>query len=208
MDCWQPRMRIRIGLPCYNKSMPRPVAHGLAEVSQVYDIDLRTAVGCYTFRGRNMTLTDNCSMSQKLTGFDYYLAMDNDIIVTVDAIRKLLEKNLDIIGAAYMTRNDDINAKQIVAGYWDKTPGDSPRSLWINVSDVSVRRVDWIGMGCTLIKRSVFDKLEYPYFRHVMIRYNHSQEQTGEDIGFCLQCEKAGIQVYVDCDNRVEHMDH
>ena len=52
---------------------------------------------------------------------------------------------------------------------------------------------------------TVFGKLEFPWFRRGVIDCGDEAEEMGEDIGFCLQCAKADIPIYVDCDNVVGH---
>lgn len=57
--------------------------------------------------------------------------------------------------------------------------------------------VDEVGGASLFIHRSVFERIEPPWFFNV---YDHAWENNypGEDIGFCQKCREAGIQPYVD----------
>ena len=54
--------------------------------------------------------------------------------------------------------------------------------------------VDNGGLGCCLIAREVFERIEFPWFKFVARPDGH---QTGEDIYFFEKCAEAGIRPYV-----------
>lgn len=61
----------------------------------------------------------------------------------------------------------------------------------------------WCGLGCTLVKRKVFDVLERPYFRDDMqLRLNDMQwieapknRYGGQDIWFCCKAREKGFKI-------------
>lgn len=57
--------------------------------------------------------------------------------------------------------------------------------------------VDGIATGCIFLKRSVFDKLEKPYFE---FKYDPETRRLieGEDLGFCKKTAALGKQFYID----------
>lgn len=57
--------------------------------------------------------------------------------------------------------------------------------------------VDALATGCLFLKRSVFEKLEKPYFQ---FKYDPEtmQLREGEDLGFCLKVSKLGIRFFTD----------
>ena len=57
--------------------------------------------------------------------------------------------------------------------------------------------VDKVGFGAVLIKMSVFDKIQQPYF--VM------EGELGEDYYFCAKAKKAGFDIWVDTGSVVAH---
>ena len=67
-------------------------------------------------------------------------------------------------------------------------------------------KADYIGFGWVLIKKGVFEKLEYPWFAPRM-RYieNNIQDLCSEDVAFCLDAKNAGFEIWVDPKCRVGH---
>lgn len=59
-----------------------------------------------------------------------------------------------------------------------------------------LEKVDRIGTGIMLLKMSVFDKIEQPYFE--MRWLEEMQGYQGEDWCFVEKIEKAGIPIYID----------
>lgn len=61
----------------------------------------------------------------------------------------------------------------------------------------------WCGLGCTLVKPYVFDKLERPYFRSdIELRLNDMawvksppNKYGGQDIYFCCQARQSGFKI-------------
>lgn len=66
----------------------------------------------------------------------------------------------------------------------------------------------WTGLGCTLVRREVFDKLNKPYFRTdrtfriiskdplELLEERVPNKYGGQDIWFGMSCKKAGIPIY------------
>jgi len=60
-----------------------------------------------------------------------------------------------------------------------------------------------LGTGCMLIKVSAFAKIPKPWFWYGDI--DNPDSYTGEDIHFCRQCKKVGIDIYCDGNLSVGH---
>lgn len=90
----------------------------------------------------------------------YIFFIDEDTVPAADALRKLiftLENNpaIDVVGGIYFAKCDP-TAPLVFRGngagsYWDWKVGEQ---FWVT----------GIGMGCTLIRTTVFDRIEKPYF--------------------------------------------
>ena len=69
----------------------------------------------------------------------------------------------------------------------------------------SVVKVGGIGMGLCLIKREVFEKIEYPWFLEWSPSMKQEAHHFGEDLWFCDKCEEVGIDINVALSAYVGH---
>ena len=67
--------------------------------------------------------------------------------------------------------------------------------------------VDYTGFGWVLIKKGVFENLEYPWFAPQMQVFESGdvQDMCGEDVSFCLDAKKMGMEIWCDPRIRVGH---
>ena len=69
--------------------------------------------------------------------------------------------------------------------------------------------VDYSGFGWLLIKHGVFEhpEMKYPWFAPQMQVFDSGevQDMCGEDVSFCLDAIKAGIEIWIDPACRVGH---
>jgi hypothetical protein len=67
--------------------------------------------------------------------------------------------------------------------------------------------VDYTGFGWVLIKKGVFENLEYPWFAPKMQVFNSGevQDMCGEDVSFCLDAKAKGYEIWCDPVIRVGH---
>jgi hypothetical protein len=88
---------------------------------------------------------------------DYLFWMDDDTVPPAGTIEKLLRLGTDIAAGIYFRRNPPYNPlvyKRVENGLytslWDYQPGE-------------ILRPDSVGMGCTLVKRSVYERIREAY---------------------------------------------
>ncbi len=112
----------------------------------------------------NVTYHHNQARRMVLAGgYDALLSIEADMVVPPDAISKLIDANADIAYSLYVGRhkpNRWMAYKSL--GMWggasvslDYT-GKDARAAWGNIIDVA-----GVGMGCTLIHRSVLEQLQF-----------------------------------------------
>ena len=67
--------------------------------------------------------------------------------------------------------------------------------------------VDYTGFGWVLIKKGVFEEMEYPWFAPKMQVFESGavQDMCGEDVSFCLDAKEMGIETWCDPRIRVGH---
>jgi len=173
--------KITIGMPC-KESLP---IQTLVSVLNIYKPE-------YHFISNNYVPIDK-SRNDMVAKFlclhpdsEYLLFWDNDIIAPRDALVRLYNRQLPIVGALYFQKYPPFFP---VAGC--RIPKEKTKAVHLLVQwrPGQLVPVDAIGMGFTLIRRDVFQEVEYPWFKF---------GELSEDFEFCYSAQKAGFKIYVD----------
>ncbi len=128
---------------------------------------------------------------------DWIFFLDSDIICPPDIIQKLLSHRLPIVSGLYYTRHAPVNPAM-----WTDA-GDKAHFVSITRFQVgNLVEAHVIGMGCCLIHRSVFDKIEKPYFKWTN---GFVENGISEDFYFCNKAREAGFHIFVDTTMQCEH---
>jgi hypothetical protein len=124
--------------------------------------------------------------------------VEEDHIFPKDTLKRMLEMNEPVVSTAYSDRRNQIN-------------------LVLQNPDGEVL---YTGIGCMLVKREVFDKLEKPYFRCAMyeiqknngftklvLRENIKHNYYGShDVYFCCSLRNAGYKINLLPNAKIGHM--
>ena len=126
--------------------------------------------------------------------------IDSDMVFTVDDFISLINMNVPIASGIYKT-SDNIHFATVKD--WDKDYY-SKNGCFEFLTEKSIEglekpfEVDYTGFGWMLIKKGVFESLEYPWFRPEWEDFgNGILEFTSEDVGFCKNIKKKGYKIYV-----------
>lgn len=144
--------------------------------------------------------------------YDYCMWIDSDQVFTNEDFRKLIlsaDQNRDkyIIGGTCKIsdnihypivekREDDYFYKYGRYRFFTQKELNSKKKLF---------RVFFTGFAFMLIKRGVFETMEYPYFRPHWIEINDMKEFTGEDQGFCMSAKEYGFDTWVNPEVVIGH---
>lgn len=172
--------KILLGVICADYIRAKTVAT-IASILKLYPTaDLLIKQGCYLHKNREEVAL------QSITGeYDYLFFIDADMCFSAEVLKRLLEADKEIIGCNYNQRHlppvstmklEDENGNLI------SRSGVMPKEPF---------RVHALGAGCLLIKTSALKKIPRPWFW-----YGDIIEQVGEDIFFCRQSKKAGIDIW------------
>jgi hypothetical protein len=207
----KPIVRICVPYPNHGTVKKKCLA-SLEKVLDMTEIEpqIKMIQGATIANQRNAGVNGHVSQrANQIVDFDYYLSIDSDIAFKPEDILQLINHDFYIVGGAYECRGEP---DRYVAGKFQSP--DCQRVLKENMLTKEyggVQGVDWIGTGFLLIKKQVFEALEYPWFRDMVIPFMDEDgikcnTWVGEDVGFCIAAQKAGYSIYADLDCRVEHL--
>lgn len=215
---------IMVGFPCYKTTNP---VTAFALIAMALDFG-RDKIRFDMSIGDAMIYHSRNKLVEKFLQTDakYLLMMDDDIIpcigrpswmrATVQSaqntpdlplqrhiIHRLLNSGKTLIGGAYFGRQEGARLMCSNQGLVDAARA---------YSDI-VEQVDWIGTGCLLIHRSVFDDIRKKFpelttndpenpFDYFLPMKGH----VGEDISFCYRAKESGHMPHIDLGTPVFHV--
>lgn len=164
------------------------LVHALKDVSFKYDFIMR--IGCDLISART-GLVRQALEDPEAT---HILFVDHDMHFLpkdgVSPIQKLLDHDVDIVGAPYNFRNFPLRSTAV--------PLDE------NCDKTGMYKCNVVPTGFLLIKLDVFRKIPEPWFR---FGYNDKGEMIwGEDTHFIQKCVKAGIDAWADGSLFIQHI--
>ena len=149
--------------------------------------------------------------------YDYQLWIDSDIVFDTSRFWQLCDLALPAEG----------EERSITAGWYCTEDGHTTSvAHWLEEDDfrknggvmnhetlesISKRRkpftVDYTGFGWVMIKKGVFENMEYPWFAPKMQQFESGevQDMCGEDVSFCLDAKDMGHEIWCDPRIRVGH---
>lgn len=134
--------------------------------------------------------------------FDYLLMVDSDIILPSDTLIHMLEYPTDICLGVYPRKNTTTGQTEIFKlGY--KNFSDENNLNTAEIIDPGRMDIKGGGLGCALIKVSIFKVLPKPWF-YYMIYPNGSV--LSEDNYFCDRAANKGFKIQADTRVRCGHL--
>lgn len=133
--------------------------------------------------------------------YDYTMWIDRDQVFEPKDFDRLLSHNVDVVGGLYKSNQHLYNAVE----HWDLNYFKKHGTFqFMTPQDLNGRRnqlieVAYNGFGFTLVKREVFEQIQYPWFspEHTQIDGN-IWDFSSEDVGFYMKLKRFGIKGYID----------
>ncbi len=198
-------MKILIAVPTFENIYPDTF-------KSIYDIDKCGHNVIFEFiRGYDCATARN-SIAQKAIDLetDYVLMVDNDVIVSKDTLKYMLDDVKDVCLGFYAHRDGDniYRGRTCVCKLHDengKRYFNYPLESEYTAQELAVARnegkhkiqIHGGGMGCAFIKTDVFRRLNYPWYDWVNYKDDH-RGMLSEDLYFCEECRKNSIIIYTD----------
>ena len=131
--------------------------------------------------------------------YDYIMWIDSDQVFEPNDFFKLLEHDKDIVSGLYLRKpqGDTLNDIPIEFACFN----EDGKRLYTNEVNGELRKVWSNGMGWMLVKKGVFEKIEYPWFGPIIEGLGFH----GEDVSFQLRAKDVGFESYVDTSIIVGH---
>lgn len=122
---------------------------------------------------------------------DYLFFIDSDVLIEEGQLERLMSHDKDVVTGIY-------NMK--IPPYYQLPRKRATEGLYtaLELDGDQLVEIDGHGMGCALIKMSIFDKIPYPWFEFKYYEKDGKWEQTSEDLMFCQKLQDAGIKIYCD----------
>lgn len=193
-------------LECWTNMLSFCFAHNIRPL-------LSRAESCNIYYVRNMCLGADVvrGKSQKpfdgKPDYDYLMWIDSDILFDAPQVMRLMSHDKDIVSGVYAMEGGKMIA---TVREWDEEHFKKHGCFrFLTLEEMTGKEglieVAYTGMGFMLVKKGVFEKLEYPWFRPVEKRIGEMVDFTMEDVGFCLKAREKGFKVFIDPQVRVGH---
>ena len=136
--------------------------------------------------------------------YDYIMWIDSDIVFTPDQFFKLIDNDKDISSGLYMMADNTHYAT--VENWDDKFFQENGHMQFVNREILSKKKdlfkADYTGFGWILMKKGVFESLEYPWFQPMWTEYEVDgktiRDFSMEDVAFCRMIKEKGYDVWID----------
>ena len=130
------------------------------------------------------------------------IMIDDDIVWTVEDIKKIIESDKDIIAGFYWSEIEN----KVVAEFIDN-PGNKIEAHELNNLNDLVE-LNQSGFGFVAIKFEIFEKMNFPWFENFYIKNTETNQfdVVGEDVYFSVKARHLGYKTYGDPTIRLKHM--
>lgn len=200
-------MRILIEVPTYDGRISPCTSESLWRLDRCgHEVDYRPRAGYGCAMARNRIAADAIDAR-----YDFVLMVDNDISVPHDALANLLGHDLDIVLGYYLNRYARGGGRCVNAF----VPGTNWRMYTADELHERAAAGEALvpasagGLGCALIRTSVFERLPMPWFEWTDTGREPREAPSvyglrdrfrsgGEDVNFCVSATAEGIPIYVD----------
>lgn len=201
-------MKIKVCIPFYSEF--EDAKSGLLELERAEEhrFDIQPVQSTYPKSlGRNILISPSIADLRNAgigdiepENFDGFLFVDSDISFRKEDALKIINSGKDIIGGVYESSQ---RPGFLECGFFKK-PGIINERVPLK-NNYGIKRIDFTGFGFVYVSKKVFEKLKFPWFRHLIIDRKNFEQEIGEDLTFCILAQRAGFKIYSDFSVKVKH---
>ena len=183
---------------CWTSTISHCLSNGIQPLQSIQE-----SQNIYTVRNLCLYGALNKNQNQKpfdgRLDYDYLMWIDSDTIFKPSQIIDLIKHKRDIVSGlcifdgkhfAVVKKSDEIYfKKKHIFKHMTKDDIKNQNTL-IEAS--------FVGFGFILIKKGVFESMDYPWFRPLNIKIGKVNQYSTEDYGFCVNARKLGYKIYAD----------
>jgi hypothetical protein len=203
--------KVCIGMPIGSGSLPWPTCNSLLATIRVCDkegipIRVEAPTGCSVVQWARSVVVE----SFLKTDFTHLFWIDADIVWTPDDFFRLLGFGavLDVVGATYPLKRD-------AGGFLINLAGEPNK---VDVNGLGCIRVRSMGLGFTIVKRAVMERVaaDKPRIKDAMNNMEYADvfrvdrtatgSPRGEDVAFFADVRDAGYKVWLDPSVQLGHV--
>jgi len=141
-----------------------------------------------------------------------FIWIDSDHYFESKHIEQLMNTDYPFCAGWYLSHPSAAGEKDVAAGYWDPEYFKIKMEMrFLDSSTVKNTKndimVDFTGFGFVKINTSLFKSLDYPFFRHDIHRIGDWEDNSSEDVSFCLNVyNKTGIKPMIISSLKISHL--
>ena len=167
------------------------------KMPQGYDIIYHYVGSCVVYDARENII--NFARGKEC---DYVLFIDSDMVVQEDTILRMVKifetSDAHLVSGMAFKRIPPFQPCWYTKASYDIKTFTPYQESPVEFPDEGIMQVEGVGMACCMIKMSLFDKIEKPYFFPL--------PNAGEDLSFCYKARKAKANMYVDLSINTGHV--
>jgi hypothetical protein len=195
--------KILLGIPTYKFLSSFAFAHMMGTLLDGVNAGLvnhlQIEADMYVTMARNFMCKTALDLHQKGEA-THILMIDDDMVVPPGSIAKLVACNVDVVGAAYYTRDLKPVAYKL-----------HPFTFLTDTPAAGVIQVEGTGAGCLLIRCEVLIAMKEKFgdewwFQNTIASDAGVDKYLGEDVFFFRRLKEMGVAVFLDCDIQCGHI--
>lgn len=186
-------MKILIAVPTFETIQPE-VFKAIYNLKSEHELHFDFVKGYDCAQARN-----NIAKIAMAHGYDYVLMVDSDTMIPADTLDLMLDPPADVVLGVCPRKNTKDGKSAIVklnSHYYHD-------NYYYSELPEGRTRVKGGGFACALVKTTVFNVIDYPFFNYVT---KEDWSTLSEDYYFCQQCTNYGIEIWMDPRVRCGHL--